>query len=80
MTLELGIEKLTLPGAAATPATFPVSVPVKVHEIYNYLHPMNLEVSGANFPPNESRWSVFQPPARLRPSSAVLSCPASGLW
>ena len=52
----------------------------KLHEIYNHLHPMDLRVCGAGFPPNDSRRVRDQPRTLLRPSSAVLSCPASGLW
>ena len=57
-----------------------VRVDDKLHEICNYLHPMDLRVCGAGFPPNDSRRVRDQPRTLLRPSSAVLSCPASGLW
>ena len=50
----------------------------KMYPIYNSLHPMNLRVLRTDFPPNDSRWSGFQPAALPRASSAVLSCPASG--
>ena len=30
-------------------------VPDKMPRIHNWLHPMNLSVSGANFPPSDSR-------------------------
>ena len=52
----------------------------KMHGICNYLPRLNLRVSRTGFPPNDSRCSGFQPRTLSRPSSAVLSCPASALW
>ena len=44
------------------------------------LRACNLRVSVVRLPLIDSRWLGFQPRTLLRPSSAVLSCPASGRW